>query len=123
MIDFTKQWDSTEFATVIVPLGNRLDDSPIEALDAYLTVESVNNGSMYVKSDEAFAAYGWIEKVVTWNDVSDPVVLLEKAKAYLRDLQFDNMELELSALDLHYLDVSIEAVKLLDEIRVISRPH
>lgn len=123
MIDFTKQWDSTEFATVIVPLGNRLDDSPIEALDAYLTVESVNNGSMYVKSDEAFAAYGWIEKVVTWDDVSDPVVLLEKAKAYLRDLQFDNMELELSALDLHYLDVSIEAVKLLDEIRVISRPH
>lgn len=123
MIDFTKQWDSTEFATVIVPLGNRLDDSPIEALDAYLTVESVNNGSMYVKSDEAFAAYGWIEKVVTWDDVSNPVVLLEKAKAYLRDLQFDNMELELSALDLHYLDVSIEAVKLLDEIRVISRPH
>lgn len=51
------------------------------------------------------------------------MVLLEKAKAYLRDLQFDNMELELSALDLHYLDVSIEAVKLLDEIRVISRPH
>ena len=123
MIDFTKQWDSSEFATVIVPLGNRLDDSPIEALDAYLTVESVNSGSMYVKSDEAFAAYGWIEKVVTWDDVSDPAVLLEKAKAYLSDLQFDNMELELSALDLHYLDVSIEAVKLLDEIRVISRPH
>lgn len=123
MIDFTKQWDSTEFATVIVPLGNRLDDSPIEALDAYLTVESVNGGSMYVKSDEAFAAYGWIDKVVTWDDVSDPAILLEKAKAYLSDLQFDNMELELSALDLHYLDVNIEAVKLLDEIRVISRPH
>lgn len=123
MIDFTKQWDSAGFATVIVPLGNRLDDSPIEALDTYLTVESVNSGSMYVKSDEAFAAYGWIEKAVSWDDVSDPAVLLEKAKAYLNDLQFDNMELELSALDLHYLDVSIEAVKLLDEIRVISRPH
>ena len=39
------------------------------------------------------------------------------------DLQFDNLELELSALDLHYLDVNTEAVKLLDEIRVISRPH
>ena len=46
LIDFTRKWDSTEFATVIVPLGNRLDDSPIEALDAYLTVESVNQGSM-----------------------------------------------------------------------------
>ena len=123
IIDFTKQWDSTEFATVIVPLGNRLEDSPIEALDAYLTVESVNHGSMYVQSNEAVAVYGWIEKAVTWDDVSDPAVLLEKAKAYLSDIQFDNMGLELSVLDLHYLDVDVEAVKLLDEIRVISRPH
>ena len=123
LIDFTRKWDSTEFATVIVPLGNRLDDSPIEALDAYLTVESVNQGSMYVQSDAAMAAYGWIEKTVTWDDVSDPDVLLEKAKEYLKDIQFDNMELELSALDLHYLDVNVEAVNLLDEIRVISFPH
>lgn len=123
LIDFTRKWDSTEFATVIVPLGNRLDDSPIEALDAYLTVESVNQGSMYVQSDAAMAAYGWIEKTVTWDDVSAPAVLLEKAKEYLKDIQFDNMELELSALDLHYLDVDVEAVNLLDEIRVISFPH
>lgn len=123
LIDFTRKWDSTEFATVIVPLGNRLDDSPIEALDAYLTVSSVNKGSIYVQSDAAMASYGWIEKVVTWDEVTDPAVLLEKAKTYLSDLQFDNMELELSALDLHYLDVNVEAVKLLDEIRVISYPH
>lgn len=123
LIDFTRNWDSTEFATVIIPLGNRLDDSPIEALDAYLTVESVNGGSLYVKSDEAFEAYGWIEKVVNWDNVSDPGVLLEKAQEYLKELQFDNMELELNALDLHYLHADVEAVKLLDEIRVISRPH
>lgn len=123
LIEFTRKWDSTEFATVIVPLGSRLEDSPIEALDAYLTVESVNMGSMYIQSDEAVAAYGWIEKTVIWDDITDPALLLEKAKAYLTDLQFDNMELELSALDLHYLDVNYEAVKLLDEIRVISRPH
>lgn len=123
LLDFTRNWDSSEYATAIIPLGNRLDDSPIEALDAYLTVESVNGGSLYVQSDEAVDNYGWIAKSVTWDDVSDPEVLLEKAKAYLADLQFDNMELELSALDLHYLNVDTEAVKLLDEIRVISRPH
>lgn len=123
LIDFTRNWDSTNFATVIVPLGNRLDDSPIEALDAYLTVESVNSGSMYIQSDEAVKVYGWIEKTVTWDGVSDPAVLLEKGKTYLTDLQFDNMELEVSALDLHYLNVDAEAVKLLDEIRVVSRPH
>lgn len=123
LIDFTRNWDSTEYATAIVPLGNRLNKSPIEALDAYLTVESVNDGSMYVQLDEAVKNYGWIVKTVTWDDVSDPALLLEKAKKYLADLQFDNLELELSALDLHYLDVNTEAVKLLDEIRVISRPH
>lgn len=123
LIEHTKGWDMTEFATVIVPLGNRLDKSPIEALDAYLTVESVNEGSLYVQSSEAVKTYGWIEKTVTWDSVSDPEALLEKAKAYLADLQFDNMELEVSALDLHYLNANVEAVKLLDEIRVISRPH
>ena len=123
LIEHTKGWDMSEFATVIVPLGNRLDNSDIAELDAYLTVESVNNGSIYVQSDEAVAEYGWIEKTVTWDDISDAAILLEKAKTYLSDLQFDNMELEISAVDLHYLDTNVEAVKLLDEIRVISRPH
>lgn len=123
LIEFTRNWDSTEFASAIIPLGSRLDDSPIEALDAYLTIESVNNGSKYIQSDEAVKNFGWIEKVVTWDKVSDPDVLLKKAKVYLTDIQFDNMELEISALDLHYMSVEYEAIKLLDEIRVISRPH
>lgn len=123
MIDFTKKWEAAEFATVIVPLGERLKESPIEKLDAYLTVESVNSGSIYVQSNAAVATYGWIEKTVTWDDVSEPGELLEKAKSYLSDIQFDNLELELTALDLHYLNVNVEAVKLLDEIRVISFPH
>lgn len=123
LIDFTKSWDMTDFATVIVPLGARLKKSPIKELDAYLTVEEVNNGSIYVQSDEAVKAYGWIEKSVTWDDVVKPNALLEKAQKYLSDLQFDNMVLELSALDMHYLDIDVEAVKLLDEIRVISFPH
>lgn len=123
LIEFTRNWDSAEFATVLLPLGSRLGDSPIEALDAYVTVESVNQGTPYVQSEEAVAAYGWIEKVVSWDEISEPAALLEKAKAYLSDLQFDNMEIELSALDLHYLKAEHEAVKLLDEIRVISRPH
>lgn len=123
LLDFTRKWDATEFASVIVPLGARLEESPIAALDAYLTVESVNNGSIYVQSEEAVAEHGWIEKVVNWDNVTIPANLLSKARNYLTDLQFDNMSIELSALDMHYLNVNYEAVKLLDNIRVISRPH
>lgn len=123
LVDFTKSWDKSEYATVIVPLGARLGESDIEGLDAYVTVEEANGGSVYVQSPSAVAAYGWIEKTVQWDDVTDPSELLEKAQEYLRDLQFDNMQLELSALDMHYLNVDTEAVKLLDKIRVVSLPH
>lgn len=123
LLDFTKNWDLTEYATVILPLGARLDDSPIEALDAYVSIDSVNGGSRYLQSAEAVATYGWIEKKVTFDNVTEPSELLQKAQEYLNDIQFDSLKLELSALDLHYLDANVEAVKLLDEIRVISRPH
>lgn len=123
LIDYTKGWDMSEFATVIVPLGNRQSSNSTDGQDSYLTVESVNDGSIYVKSDDAVAAYGWIEKTVTWDDVTDASVLLEKANTYLSDLQFDSMELTVNAVDLHYLNPDIEAVELLDQIQVISRPH
>lgn len=123
LIDLTQKWDLTEFATVILPLGARLDESPIEALDAYLTVESVNGGSKYVQSDEAVSQYGWIEKVVNWDDVTTASTLLSKARAYLSDIQFDNMEIELSAMDLHYMNVNYEDIKLLDNVRAVSWAH
>lgn len=123
LLDFTRKWDWTEFATAVLPLGSRLKDSPFDSLDSYLTVESVNNGSPYIQSPAAVEKYGWIEKVVNWNECASAPELLNKAKTYLSDLQFDNMEIELSALDLHYLHVDYEDVSLLDEIQVISRPH
>lgn len=123
LLDFTKSFNMSDFATVIVPKGARLDESPIEALEAYLTVESVNGGSIYVKSDAAVKSYGWIEKVVSWDNVTVASILLSKAKKYLSELQFDSMVIELSAIDLHYMDIDIESVSLLDEIRVISKPH
>ena len=123
LLDFTKKWDMSEFATVLIPLGKRLSRSSIQGIDTYLTVESVNNGSPYVTSPDALAVYGRIEKMVTWDEIDDASLLLQKAKEYLHEIQFDNMVLELSALDLHYLQVETEAVKLLDEIRVISLPH
>lgn len=123
LMDFTREWDSSEFATVIVPLGNRLEESPIEALDAYLTVESVNNGSIYVQSSDAVEEYGWIEKVVNWDDVSTASALLSKARTYLSAVQFENMKLELNALDLHYHNVNYEAIHILDLVRAKSIPH
>lgn len=123
LIDFTRNWDSSAYATAIVPLGKTLKSGGGKAPEDHLTVAKVNNGSIYVSSAEAVEAFGWIARTVHWDDVSDAEVLLDKAKKYLSELQFDNLELEVSALDLNYMSVDHEAIKLLDEVRVISRPH
>lgn len=80
-------------------------------------------GSKFVLSEDAVSAYGRVEKVVHWDDITTPTALLRKTKQYLSQTQFDNMTIELSALDLHYYDINYEEVKLLDIIRVISPPH
>lgn len=123
LFDFALNWDMSNFATVLLPLGKRLENSPIENLDAYLTVESVNGGSKYVINQSAVNSYGRIEKIVNWDSVETAAELLAKANEYMADIQYDRLTIELSALDLHYLNVNYEAVKLLDKIRVVSDPH
>ena len=123
LLDFTKEFEHSDFATVILPLGAMLDESPIEALEAYTDVSSVNGGSLFVASENALERYGRIEKVVHWDNVYEPENLLSKAEEYLRDIQFEKMTLAVKALDLQYMGVDAEEIKLLDEIRVISPPH
>ena len=126
LLDFTRSWDLSDMATVIVPRGARLDENPPgypSALEAYLTVESVNQGSIYVQNTQAVAAFGWICKVVDWSDVTVASNLLTKAQKYLQDEQFDQMTLELNAVDLHYLSKTNRPFKMYERIRCVSRPH
>ena len=122
LLDFTKSWDLTELVTVVIPKGKKLEKSPIKDMDAYTTVESVNNGSIRV-SGQTVNQFGKIELVVEWPDISDPAQLLEKAKEYLKESQFENMVLEVSMVDLHLMSGSEEPVNLLDQLRCRSYLH
>ena len=122
LLDFTKTWDLTELATVVIPRGKKLEKSPIKDMDAYTTVESVNGGSIYVAAD-TLAQFGRIEQVVDWPDISDPAQLLEKAKEYLRETQFENLVLEVSMVDLHLMSGSTEPVAILDQLQCRSYLH
>lgn len=123
LLDFNASQDMSGFATVLIPLGKTLDDETIADVDSYVTVASVNNGSVYVQSSDALEHYGWIEQVQTFSDIETPEELLVAARSYLSDIQFDDVTLEVSAVDLHYTDINVEAIKLLDVVRVISKPH
>ena len=114
LLDHSTNYNMNDIATVIIPLGARLDESPIEALEAYLDVKSVNNGSLYVRNEKAIQNFGWICKVVHWDDVTTASELLRKAKAYLSDFQYDEMTLQIRAVDFHLVDSGQPALDLLD---------
>lgn len=132
LLDYTESFDMCDICTVCVPRGERLEVPPEyiapgvpwpDALEAYTTVESVNQGSIYVVNQTAVNKYGWIVKVVDFDDISDPTALLAKAQEYLSSIQFDKMELKITAFDLHMLDINTEAINVFDKIRVVSEPH
>lgn len=123
LLDFDTTLDTTKIATVIIPLGATKETSSIEGLDERVGIASVNDGKDYVVSEDAVQNFGWIEKVVTWDNVTTPGALKSKAELYLSDTQFENMVIEAKAIDLHLAEESIESFKLLDKIHVISAPH
>lgn len=123
LLDFTKDIDTTDIATAVIPLGARLEESSIEGLEERLTIKSVNNDCDFIYSESAVNTYGWIYRTVTFDDVNVPANLKTKGEEYLKDIQFENVTLEVKAVDLHMMDVNIERIKMLDEIRVVSEPN
>lgn len=124
LLDFTHDMVASDIVTAVIPLGARLEDvTEVEGLDAYLTIKDVNGGVDYVYSQEAVKSYGWIFKTVKWDDVHVADNLLKKGNEYLTDIQFAQITLTISAVDLHMLHVDMERIKVLDEIRVTSSPN
>lgn len=120
---YTKTVKAENIATAIIPLGKTIDDGDSSTEDKKLTIESVNNGVDYLYDTEAVALYGWIIKVVTWDDVTEASNLKRKAEEYLKSVINQNITIELNAIDLHLLDRSIESFNVCEYIRVISTPH
>lgn len=145
LMDFVKSFDVTEYATVVVPRGERLNDEDVlpvdgavDGLETYLTVKRLGakyevteevsqlwhaNASLYVENPNAVAAYGRIIAVVDFQNVTVADNLYKKAVKYLRDEQFNKMVLEIKAVDLHYLMNSTARIKMLDKLQCVSTPH
>lgn len=123
LLDFSQNFDASDFVTAIIPLGARLDESEFTALESRLTIEEVNDGRDFLYSNEAVLEYGWIEQIVTWDDVHVAEILKRKGEQYLSSVQFEKLVLEVSAVDFHNINPEIDKIDILDQIRVISPPH
>lgn len=133
IIDMTQFIRGEDIATAIIPRGKKLSDNTVdgEKIETRLDISSIEDSidETIVKQDdfiydiEAVEKYGWIYKVIEWEDVSDVNNLFEKAKEQLNYYKQQAFNIELTAIDLHLLDVNVESIKIGDKIRVISLPH
>ena len=123
LLDYTENVSASDLYTCVIPKGARLEESPIEGLEAYVDITSVNDGKDYLYSEEAVAVYGWNRCVVSWDDVTQPANLKKKGEDWLKDNQFETMILDLSAADLSSLNTDIESFELGDSVPVYSQPH
>lgn len=118
LLDLTEVIKTDGVATRIIALGAKKENS-----DVRLTVQEVNGGLDYVQDDAAVELFGVIEKIVTFDNVTDANNLLKKAKQELQNTINATVSIDLNASDLHNLNINIQAFRIGDNVRVISIPH
>lgn len=123
ILDLSNYIQGENVRTAIIPQGAELEKEGINGVKKRLDIASVNGGKDYVYSESAVKLFGWIWDTVQFDDVTVASNLKKKAEAYLDECTNLQMSLELTAVDLHLLDVDIEKIKLGDWVQVISDPH
>ena len=114
LLDFQKYVKAEDIKTAIIPIG---------ANNVTIKTAAGHDGTDYIYNQEAVDLYGWIYDKVDFSDVSDPNTLLTKAKEYLKKCSNLAITIELTAADLHKIDVDIDSIELGDLIPCVSQYH
>lgn len=118
LLDFQKYVKAEDIKTAIIPIGASTGTNNVTIKTA-----SGHDGKDYVYSKEAVNLYGWIYSKVDFSDITDPNILLKKAQEYLKKSINLAITIELTAADLHMIDVDIDSIGLGDLIPCVSQYH
>ena len=124
LIDFIRDSDASELVSVLIPLGARLpdDEQTVEGVDLRLTIETDQRQTDRIEDNTLILEIGRKVKARIWDSVDDPDTLYTIGSNWLAN-QFKNITIEAKAFDLNLTDEQIEAIRLYDEVRIISEPH
>lgn len=121
--NYVKTVSGEEIATAIIPLGAKVDDGNPDTEDKRLTIAGVNGGVDYVYSQEGVDTYGWIFKTLIFEDYTNANSLKQNAQYLLQNYLRSTVTIELTAIDLHLIDHSIESINIGEYVRCVSEPH
>ena len=123
LLDYATGISADAIATAVRPLGTTLENGSIEGVDSYLTIESVNDGKDYLENTDAIqSGIGYIWKTVHFNVLTTPEAVKTAGENWLKDNQFQNMTIDVTAIDLSEINSNIESFELGDSVRITAKP-
>lgn len=125
ILDLALEVEYSNLITAVLPLGQKTSETDADGnqTSSYVTVESVNNGDLYIRDAELIKKYGFVCECVEWQDVTEPENLKTKATAYLAQKSLAIEKITLRAVDLYLAGEADEPFQLGDMVPVESTPH
>ena len=112
-----------DIATVLIPLGAKIQDEEGKETNTRLTISSVNGGADFIQDNDAVAQFGVIVKSAIFDEITDAEALKAAGQAHLAELVNQWETIELSAADLATTGQDILSFHLGTQVRVSSPPH
>lgn len=131
LIDYTHLQDATQFCTRIIPEGAEIKDAEGNGTGIKLSIADLPDGPLQqgfekigdtIVNVEAERTYGVIEQAITFDDITVASNLLARGLRHLVNVKVGDT-MEITAVDLHMVDPTIESIRLGDYVRATSKPH
>ena len=115
LVTVEQERDPSSIITRLIPLGAKLENS-----EERVTISSVNNGRIYIDDEEAISEFGIIVNTEIWDDVTLPINLLTKGKAFLSANNKIKKKHNITALDLSVINMDIDSFEVGNTYRLIN---
>lgn len=134
LLDYSANSTSVNIATSVIPIGAMIEEEKrtskaVKGLDEYVTIVGTavddyhkNTDDDYVINDAAVSQFGHIRVTKEWPDVNSPEILREKATEWIKQTQFADLILNVSAFDRNLSDINIDSFDLGDIVSVWAVP-
>lgn len=137
LLNFVQSRNAADVFTILIPFGASLPDDDPDYEDGppesqghlvnwngnRLTVKDANNGRVYIENADGIAMWGRIVGTHVWDDVTIPVNLLNKATAFLAQQIWESVNIEVSAVDMAFVDIDVDQIQVGEYVRCKSKPH
>lgn len=118
MADASSEVDPSAVITRLYPFGCKLTTTDAEGneveTEERLTIETVNEGRPYVDDLDGIKRLGIIEGYNTWDDVTQPANLLQKAQGWLAQNNLVPVSHSFTAYDLSLLGIDPDPLEIWD---------